>query len=123
MRSVKKVRQRNSYGPSSLRSVIKFSQSDHARGDEGERHAICTAGRRPLRAELEASRPPGMARDEVLYADDTIIFSTAAVTLEKLLQKIEKWAETYGLKLNQSKCENICTDPSKKCKLKAYGKK
>ena len=76
-----------------------------------------------LASETSKNRPPGMDFDEVLYADDTIIFSTEAQTVEKLLQEIEKCAEPYGLKLNQGKCESICTDPKKKFKIKTRNKK
>ena len=41
-----------------------------------------------LVAELKKNRPPEMSFDEVLYADDTIIFSTDAFTIEELLHKI-----------------------------------
>jgi hypothetical protein len=52
----------------------------------------------------------------VKASDDTIIFSTDAFTIEKLLHKIEECAEPYGLKLNHNKCESICTGPHYKYK-------
>ena len=67
---------------------------------------------------LKENRPPGMNFDDVLYADDAIIFSTDEHSLEALLHKIEEVAEPYGLKLNNSKCETLCTDPVKKFKIK-----
>ena len=38
---------------------------------------------------------------EILYADDTIIYSRNNETLSKLLAKIQTEGERYGLKLNQ----------------------
>ena len=64
--------------------------------------------------------PLGAQNDEVLYADDTIIFSTDNITIEKLLHKIENCAKPYGLKLNHAKCEVVCTDPKHKNKSKAH---
>ena len=50
---------------------------------------------------------PGAIFDEILYADDTIIYSRSAPTLTKLLRKIQDEGAKYGLKLNQNKCEAI----------------
>ena len=47
-------------------------------------------------------RPPGHDFDEVLYADDTIIFSTQSETLQKYVRAIEQTALRYGLKLNKN---------------------
>ena len=60
--------------------------------------------------EDQERRIGGLTSDEVLYADDTIVFSTDNNTLEKSLHKIEECAKPYGLKLNHAKCELICTD-------------
>ena len=65
-----------------------------------------------LVAELKKNRPPEMSFDEVLYADDTIIFSTDAFTIEKLLHKNEECAEPYGLKLNHKKMRNNMYRPA-----------
>ena len=61
-----------------------------------------------LREELRHNKVLGAVFDEVLYADDTIIFSESAQALEKLLQAIEKEGERYGMKLNKDKCESMC---------------
>ena len=58
-----------------------------------------------LDEELFEHRPPNHDFDEVLYADDTIIFSTCSKTLQKYLHVIEDTACTYGLHLNKKKCE------------------
>jgi len=57
--------------------------------------------------ELLQHRVPGATFDEVLYADDTIIFSCHAGVLEKFLAAIEKHGRRYGLKLNYDKCEHM----------------
>jgi hypothetical protein len=49
-----------------------------------------------LAAELEEHRPPNHDADDVLYADDTIIFSTNNITISKLLHKIETCAGKYN---------------------------
>ena len=47
--------------------------------------------------------------DDVMYADDTIIFSHDPKTLELLLAEIECEGSKYGMKLNKNKCEVLCT--------------
>jgi hypothetical protein len=49
-------------------------------------------------AEMTQERILGAVFDEVLYADDTIIHSTDAKKVEKLLHKIEQEGANYGLK-------------------------
>ena len=56
-----------------------------------------------LDEELHEDRPPNQDFDEVLYADDTIIFSTNTETLQKYLHKIEEVSAEYGLNLNTKK--------------------
>ena len=56
---------------------------------------------------LESDRILGTLFDEILYADDTLIYSRNEATLEKLLHKIEKEGNKYGLKLNMKKCEAL----------------
>ena len=58
-----------------------------------------------LQDKLKENRPPNYEEDEVLYADDTILFSTSAAALQKFLRNIEEEGEKYGLQLNQGKCE------------------
>ena len=60
---------------------------------------------RRLAANLRVDRVIGASFDEVLYADDTIIFSESPTTLGKLLRQIEEEGAKYGLRLNKSKCE------------------
>ena len=60
-----------------------------------------------LQSELEQDRPIGYSVDEVLYADDTVLFSTDEETLEKYLHKIQTIGKKYGLNLNMDKCENL----------------
>ena len=60
--------------------------------------------------ELEENRILKATFDEILYADDTIIFSTDADTVETHLHEFEKHAENYGLTLNPKKCETINTN-------------
>ena len=71
---------------------------------------------------MDETRPPRTDFDEVLYADDNIIFSKGSESVEKLLHEIEECEEPYGLKLNQDKCETICTDPYKTYKIKTRKK-
>ena len=66
-----------------------------------------------LSENLYDNRPPNNVFDEVLYADDTIIFSTCTDTLQKYLHKIEDTAIKYELHLNKKKCEAIDTNAGK----------
>jgi hypothetical protein len=59
---------------------------------------------------LEQSRPPNLHQDEVLYADDTVLYSTDSATAEALLHKVEECSERYGLTLNKGKCETVNTN-------------
>ena len=61
-----------------------------------------------IREQLGHNRVLGALFDEVLYADDTIIFSEDAKALESLLCEVEKEGERYGMKLNKKKCEALC---------------
>ena len=70
-----------------------------------------------LDEELFEHRPPNHDFDEVLYADDTIIFSTCTETLQKYLHKIEETAGKYGLHLNKQKCETRNTNPQIACTI------
>jgi len=58
-----------------------------------------------LNEELEEDKILGTILHEILYADDTIIYSRKRETVEKLFRKIESEGKRYGLKLNQNKCE------------------
>lgn len=58
-----------------------------------------------LREDLDDDKVLGALFHEILYADDTIIYSRNTRTLYNLLHAIETEGETYGLKLNHSKCE------------------
>ena len=60
-----------------------------------------------LEKQLEKDRVLGAFFFEILYADDTIIYSRSAATLTKLLRKIQDEGAKYGLKLNLAKCEAI----------------
>merc|ERR1712086_301462 len=44
---------------------------------------------------------------ELLYADDTLLYSTEPKKLEKTLRQVETKSERYGLALNYNKCEFI----------------
>ena len=44
---------------------------------------------------------------EILYADDTILFSKDAKSVQKLLHAIEEISSAYGMALNKSKCAHI----------------
>ena len=57
--------------------------------------------------DMGVDRILGAVFDEVLYADDTIIHSTDAKKVEKLLHRIEQEGGKYGLKLNKNKCETM----------------
>ena len=50
---------------------------------------------------------PNVYFGKVLYADDTMIFSTSTRHLSRLLQEIEAESAYYGLNLNMQKCENL----------------
>lgn len=43
-----------------------------------------------------------------MYADDTVIYSTSAKTLETFLHNIQKEGKKYGLHINESKSEALC---------------
>ena len=64
--------------------------------------------------ELKNNRPINHDIDEVLYADDTILCSTNAKTVEKLLHRIEDIGRQYGLHLNKDKCDAISTNEKAK---------
>ena len=61
-----------------------------------------------LREKLKHDSVLGSVFNEVLYADDTIIFSENATCLEELLKCIEQEGDKYGMKLNRTKCEAMC---------------
>ena len=63
--------------------------------------------KRLLASQLAGDRIIGAMFDEVLYADDTIVFSEDTAILGKLVRKIEKEGDKYGLKLNKTKCELV----------------
>ena len=65
-----------------------------------------------LREELRHNRVLDAMFDEVLYADDTIIFLESSTALEKLLGSIEIEGAEYGMALNRSKCEALCVGGS-----------
>ena len=46
--------------------------------------------------------------NEILYADDTIVFSASAEALQEYVQAIEAEGARYGMKLNRRKCEAMC---------------
>ena len=75
-----------------------------------------------LRLLLRTNRPENHEQDEVLYADDTIIFSTDPDTTEKLLHKIQECAAYYGLYPNESKCESLNTDQTTRNRIKFKNK-
>eukprot|EP00975_Prorocentrum_lima_P047197 9869402-Prorocentrum_lima.AAC.1 len=54
---------------------------------------------------VESGHLPGILTSDVLYADDTLCFSSDASTLEKILHAIETVSAQYGLRLNKRKCE------------------
>jgi len=45
---------------------------------------------------------------EVLYADDTILISTKAGSMNKYLALVEQESGRLGLKLNRKKCKTVC---------------
>ena len=61
-----------------------------------------------LEKKLSEGRLLNASFDEVLYADDTIIFSHDVNALEELLARIEQEGARYGMKLNKTKCEALC---------------
>ena len=75
-----------------------------------------------LETELKENRIIGTLFDELLYADDTIIYSKDSKTVEKLLHKIEEEGEKYGMQLNQKKCEALSIRGDKTVKYR-NGKK
>ena len=60
-----------------------------------------------LNRNLQEDRILGSLLDGILYADDTIIHSTAPEKVLLLLNKIETEGAKYGLKLNHKKCEAL----------------
>ena len=61
-----------------------------------------------LREKLKHNRVLDAMFDEVLYADDTIIFSECSEALGDLLAAIETEGSKYGMALNRNKCEALC---------------
>ena len=49
----------------------------------------------------------GIDSSEILYADDTAIFSESEDALDTLLKAIESEGDLYGMKINNSKCDLI----------------
>merc|ERR1712061_740235 len=49
-------------------------------------------------------RQANWPRDEILYADDTILISPDTRALNRMLKKLEEAASLYGLKFNKDKC-------------------
>ena len=66
-----------------------------------------------LQEQLRKHQVLDVCFDEVMYADDTIIFSHDSKTLELLLAEIEREGSKYGMKLNKAKCEALCTRGSR----------
>ena len=64
-----------------------------------------------LSRELAENRIKGTVYDEILFADDTVIFSENPQILQKLLRKIETTGELNGLSLNKDKCESLIINP------------
>ena len=60
-----------------------------------------------LERELQEDKIIGVVLHEILYADDTIIYSRNSETLTKLLHKIQIEGRKYGLRLNENKCDLI----------------
>ena len=58
-----------------------------------------------LPEDIVNGRVNGANYDEVLFADDTIFFSTMTKHLNSLLKAVEEEGGKYGLKLNKTKCE------------------
>ena len=50
---------------------------------------------------------PEQHSDEILYADDTLLYSRSAEKLEETLKQVETESHRYGLALNCAKCEFI----------------
>ena len=74
-----------------------------------------------VRDKLKHNRVLGALFDEILYADDTIIFSEDAAALEELLHAIEEEGGKYGMKSNKKKCEHMCVRASDIVKFKDAG--
>lgn len=72
-------------------------------------HAIFhdTKSLRELERRLKQYRVVGSNADELLYADDTLIFSQNPNMYSEYLRNLVEVAASYGLKLNEGKCENI----------------
>ena len=51
--------------------------------------------------------PAGFRKWNILYADDTVIFADSHRQVERILKIVEEIAETYGMRLNEAKCEVI----------------
>ena len=61
-----------------------------------------------LERKSECGRIAGTLLDEVLFADDTILYSENPNTLTEFVRQIEIESAKYGLKFNYRKCEHIC---------------
>ena len=57
-----------------------------------------------IKEKMDDDKVLGAIFNEVIYADDTIIYSRNPEALEKLLQEIQKEGNKYGMKLNE---ENV----------------
>ena len=56
---------------------------------------------------LEINRFPGIDFSEILYADDTVLITQDAESMNKLLDKVESEALEMGLAFNKKKCAAI----------------
>ena len=60
---------------------------------------------------LETHAKRGTICDEILFADDTIIFSEDIKTIQNFLAKIEEKGEYSGLNINKNKSAGIIINP------------
>ena len=49
--------------------------------------------------------------DNSFYADDTVIMTSSAQASQLSFQTIQQESKTYGVNLNQNKCEHISSTP------------
>ena len=52
--------------------------------------------------------------DEILFADDTIVFARNAACVGSYLRKIQVEGKKYGMKLNENKCEFLGVNNSER---------
>ena len=60
---------------------------------------------------LDRGRLHREVTNKLFYADDTIIMTSSAQASQLIFQQIQHKSKTYGMNLNQNRCEHIRLTP------------